>query len=43
VERDPLALTVRIENLFDSDYQQIYGFRSPGRAVHLGVRMRFGL
>jgi vitamin B12 transporter len=43
VERDPLALTLRIENLFDSDYQQIYGFRSPGRAVHLGVRMRLGL
>lgn len=40
---DPLALTLRIENLFDTDYQQIYGFRSPGRALHLGVRMQLGL
>lgn len=41
--RDPLALTMRVENVFDSEYQQIYGFRSPGRALHLGVRMRLGL
>ena len=40
---DPLALTMRVENLFDTSYQQIFGFRSPGRAVHLGVKMRLGL
>ncbi|HET7553466.1 MAG TPA: TonB-dependent receptor [Gemmatimonadaceae bacterium] len=40
---DPLALTLRVENLFDSSYQQIFGYRSPGRAVHLGVKMRLGL
>jgi outer membrane cobalamin receptor len=32
-----------VENLFDSSYQQIFGYRSPGRAVHLGVKMRLGL
>lgn len=41
--RDPLALTMRVENLFDAEYQQIYGFRSPGRALHLGMRIRLGL
>ena len=40
---DPLALTMRVENLFDTSYQQIYGFRSPGRALHLGVRIGLGL
>jgi vitamin B12 transporter len=40
---DPLALTLRVENLFDTGYQQIFGFRSPGRAVHVGVRTRLGL
>jgi vitamin B12 transporter len=39
----PLALTMRVENLFDASYQQIFGFRSPGRALHLGLRMRLGL
>jgi Outer membrane cobalamin receptor protein len=39
---DPLALTMRVENVFDTSYQQIFGFRSPGRAVHLGVKMRLG-
>ena len=38
-----VALTMRLENLFDRGYQQIFGFRSPGRAVHLGVRMELGL
>jgi vitamin B12 transporter len=40
---DEVALTMRLENLFDRSYQQIFGFRSPGRAVHLGVRMQLGL
>jgi vitamin B12 transporter len=39
----PLSLTMRVENLFDSSFQQIFGFRSPGRAVHVGVKMRLGL
>jgi vitamin B12 transporter len=39
----PLALTMRVENLLDSRYQQIYGFRSPRRAVQLGMRLRLGL
>jgi vitamin B12 transporter len=39
---DDVALTMRVENLFDTSYQQVFGFRSPGRAVHLGLRMRLG-
>jgi vitamin B12 transporter len=38
----PLALTLRVENLLDTRYQQIYGFRSPRRAVQLGMRLRLG-
>lgn len=39
----PLSLTMRLENVFDADYQQIYGFRSPGRALLLGARVRLGM
>ncbi|HXE56446.1 MAG TPA: TonB-dependent receptor [Gemmatimonadales bacterium] len=31
----------RVENLFDEDYQQVYGFKSRGRAVFVGVGMRW--
>jgi vitamin B12 transporter len=40
---DGVVLTMRVENVFDTSYQQIFGFRSPGRAVHLGVRLGLGL
>lgn len=39
----PLSLTLRVENLFDARYQQIFGFRSPGRAVHAGLRLQMGM
>ena len=39
----PLAATLRVENLLGERYQQIYGFRSPGRAVHIGLRLRLGV
>lgn len=42
-EAAPLSLTMRVENIFDARYQQIYGFRSPARAVELGLRLRLGL
>ncbi len=32
-----LTVTSRIENLFDARWQQVVGFRSRGRVVHLGV------
>ncbi len=32
-----LALTARIDNLFDSQYQTAYGYNQSGRAVYVGV------
>ena len=34
-----VALTGRGENLTDRAYQNVYGFRTPGRVLFLGVRM----
>ena len=34
-------LSLRITNLFDRDYQQIRGYKTPGRAFFLGVASRF--
>ena len=39
---DTLDLLARIENLFDTDYQDAFGFRSPGAAWYAGVRLRLG-
>lgn len=33
---------LRAENLFDEEYEQVFGYRSPGRSMYAGVRMRFG-
>jgi vitamin B12 transporter len=33
---------VRAENAFDSDYQDVIGYRTPGRNVHAGLRLRLG-
>jgi vitamin B12 transporter len=33
---------VRVTNLLDEDYEEIYGYRTPGRGAFLGVRMHFG-
>ncbi|MGH7719071.1 MAG: TonB-dependent receptor plug domain-containing protein [Gemmatimonadaceae bacterium] len=35
----PLALTVRIENLFDESYEPVYNFRAPGRTILAGARV----
>jgi outer membrane cobalamin receptor len=35
--RPGLDLTARVENLFDEQYQQAVNFRSPGRAIFVGV------
>jgi vitamin B12 transporter len=34
-----VALTARAENLTNRDYQTVYGFRTPGRVVFIGVRL----
>jgi vitamin B12 transporter len=35
-------LYVRGENLLDEDYEEIYGFRTPGAGGYLGLRYHFG-
>jgi vitamin B12 transporter len=37
--RPGLALLLRLENVGDVDYQEVWGFRAPGRAVILGGRL----
>ena len=36
-----LEAYVRGENLFDATYQDVVGYRTPGRTVHAGVRLRY--
>lgn len=37
-----VAVFVRGTNLLDEDYEQVYGYRTLGRAGYLGVRVSFG-
>jgi len=37
-----LDLQLRIENLLDQDYQEVFGYRAPGRAFLLGGKVRMG-
>ncbi len=37
-----IELFGRVENALDQDYEQVFGFSTPGRAVYLGARLRFG-
>ncbi|HEX8448096.1 MAG TPA: TonB-dependent receptor [Allosphingosinicella sp.] len=32
----------RVENAADSDYSDVFGYNSPGRSVHAGLRVRLG-
>ncbi|MCK9505297.1 MAG: TonB-dependent receptor [Porticoccaceae bacterium] len=32
---------VRLENLLDEDYEEVFGFQTPGLGAHLGVRYNF--
>lgn len=38
---DTAEAYLRVENLFDEDYETAGGFNQPGRAVYLGVRASF--
>lgn len=40
---DQIEVTGRIENLLNKDYEEVYGFQSPGIAGYLGVKGQFGL
>lgn len=32
----------RVENLFDADYQEVYGFETAGIAAYAGLKVKFG-
>lgn len=32
----------RVENVFDADYQEVYGFETAGAAAYAGVKLTFG-
>jgi vitamin B12 transporter len=36
-----VAVTVRADNLFDKEYENVYGFASPGRGIFAGIRLNF--
>jgi len=38
---DHFTLTLRGENLLDAEYQEVFGFASPGRAVYAGLKANF--
>jgi len=38
---DIVSLSVRGENLFDEDYQEVIGFTAPGRTVFVGLSANF--
>ncbi len=38
---DNVTLSIRGENLFDEDYQEVVGYASPGRAVYGGLNLNF--
>ena len=37
-----VRLFTRASNLLDTDYEQVYGYRTPGRAAYAGVQVGFG-
>ncbi len=36
------SIFLRGENLMDEDYEQVFGYRTPGRSAYAGVRLSFG-
>ncbi|WP_298916549.1 TonB-dependent receptor [uncultured Algimonas sp.] len=38
---DHATVSLRGENLFDADYQEVFGYASPGRAVFAGLALDF--
>ncbi len=36
-----LKLTARAQNLTDESYEEVFGFRAPGRSLHAGLRYSF--
>jgi vitamin B12 transporter len=40
---DSVTLFARGANLLDEDYEEVYGYRTPGRTGYIGVRTNFGV
>ncbi|WP_339743959.1 TonB-dependent receptor [uncultured Maricaulis sp.] len=40
--REGVELYLRGENLLDEDYQDVFGYHTPGRGLYLGLRLRHG-
>jgi vitamin B12 transporter len=38
---EAVTLTVRLENLTDERYQQVFGYGEPGRSGYVGIRLRY--
>lgn len=38
---DKVEAYARIENLFDEEYEEVYGFNTPGRTAFIGLKGRF--
>ncbi len=36
---EDLALSARIENLGDADYEDVFGYATPGRSINIGLRV----
>ena len=39
---DSVVVFAKGSNLLDEDYEQVYGYQTPGRAGYLGLRVNFG-
>lgn len=40
--RPGLELSLRVENLTDEDYEEVFGFATPGRGLYVGGRLTWG-
>lgn len=40
--REGVELYLRGDNLLDEDYQDVFGYHTPGRGLYLGLRLRHG-
>jgi vitamin B12 transporter len=38
---ESLKVFARASNLLDSDYEQVYGYNTPGRALYAGIQVGF--
>jgi len=36
-----MRLTARVQNLADQEYEEVFGYQSPGMSIHAGFRMSF--